>query len=410
MTKSLLLVAYAFPPYGAVGARRAAKLAKFLPEFGWQVRVLTVSIAEYPESWIDSTSGRDDAASADVHRTRALHWRRVREDGARWLPYLVPAIVRSVRQARPDVVLITCGPFFQLAVTPLLSLWKVPYVLDFRDPWVTGGLRPVARNHGARLRRALAKAVERHAVLHAASIVVVSRPLREAYRTAYPQLPPERFAVVPNGYDPADFAQAGAVRWAVPTLLYAGKFTTSLGLRNPRPLLEAIRLLRAEGLEVCLVHLGDKEAAFTSVVDELQLADAVKSTGPLPYAETLSYCKGADILVVIGGGSSGEQTGKVFDYIGAGRPILALAREDSDLGSIVSSLPQGRVLANGDARRVAEAIRTALKAPPRGSGADPDPRFLRRTIARDLARVLERSLPRRREERQPPAGTQATTP
>jgi len=119
-------------------------LAQYLPDFGWNTRVLTV----------DETFSKEpsDAAIATlvprhvaVERFRALPYAPLRPPGVgdlalRSMPFLPGALRKSIREFAPEVVFMAGGPFCQMPFTRSLNArWNIPVVLDFRDPWVSNG-------------------------------------------------------------------------------------------------------------------------------------------------------------------------------------------------------------------------------------------------------------------------------
>jgi len=76
----------------------------------------------------------------------------------------------------------------------------------------------------------------------------------------------------------------------------------------------------------------------------------------MTYSNTISYMKGSDLLLLIGNGQETEQTGKIFDYLGCKRPVLALASEKGGIADVVSGVEEITLIENKDPNKIADAI------------------------------------------------------
>ena len=88
-----------------------------------------------------------------------------------------------------------------------------------------------------------------------------------------------------------------------------------------------------------LLHIGREEPEILRLAEETGVADRVFQIGPLSYSETIAHGLGADALLLIAGGQPTEQTGKVFDYIGCERPILAIAPSHGEIAKVLRDIP-----------------------------------------------------------------------
>jgi glycosyltransferase involved in cell wall biosynthesis len=138
------------------------------------------------------------------------------------------------------------------------------------------------------------------------------------------------------------------------------------------------------------VKLVGKVGEERKLVAELGLGDVVHQTGYVPHRESIGYLLGADLLLLVGGDHAWEETGKVYEYFAAEKPILGLVHPEGVAAGLVRRYGAGRVLDRGDVDGAAKAVEDAV------SGAFPSEGdrawaagFERRELTRRLAAVLD---------------------
>ena len=373
MTGSLLIVTHFYPPSGMVAARRPAGLAKYLRRLGYRVTVLTSC------AWVDAPAGEDRdlgvVRTGDLMASR-LNWRRTNmrawtsgqsdyESGASrlaravvpdtalvtWLPYLLPRAVRLARRERFDCVITTSGPesvhLAGLALAP-----RTAWIADLRDGWGFETLHSWPTAGQARLDRALERLVARRADL----MTAVSEPLAADLRT---RLGADAHTVT-NGFDPDEVPErTGSSPLLDPakrSLAHTGRMASSQ--RSPEPLLEALRVLRRRGAgeRLELVFAGPLTSEERALLEAPDLAGAVRHVGNLDRDATLRLQREADgLLLLTAGTRRGEATGKLFEYLGAERPILVLG-EDTEAARIVGAAGVGVAAPSADPEAIAAAL------------------------------------------------------
>jgi glycosyltransferase involved in cell wall biosynthesis len=393
MNKVLIIAQY-FPPAGGVGTFRVTKFVKYLRAFGWEPIVLTLREDCYPGNvYLDHSLERDIPSDIKVYRTRIWRSRFINDDGIRWLPFLLLSLVKVVRKERPKVLYLTGGPFFPLIAGLIVKFFfRIPYVVDLRDPWRLAWCRVPRRGIKVCLGKWLANFFEPLILRHATRVICVSKPMCEDYKKVYPNFY-NKFVVITNGYDPDDFSAIQPVQFSGFTIVYTGKFRTWEAFRDPTAFFDVLRILQGMGYEVRFIHIGKKEPEVIRLAHEAGIGSCAHFIGPLSYYEALAYAKGADLLLLIGGGQRTEQTGKIFDYIGSKRPILALANPDSEIARIAGEVPLIKLVPNGDPWRIAAAIRDVYYNRERQQNVDISEKILekyhRRWQTELLAQVLK---------------------
>lgn len=352
------MIAQYFPPAGGVGTFRVTKFVKHLRQSGWEPVILTEREDYYPEkAWFDRGLEKDIPQDVRIYRTKVWRSRIINDEGIRWLPCLLSAVARVIRKERPQIVYITGGPFFPLIAGPLIKgLFHLPYVIDLRDPWRLARCGSKRTGLKTRIGRLLTDVLEPWVVRCASKVICVSNAMCAEYRECYRLLPEGRFAVITNGYDPDDFAHCSPALLEKPTIVYAGKFRTSESFRNPVLFFRAMKLLADRGRHINFLHIGQEEREVSCLAEQEGVTDQMVHIGPLSYSETIAYCLGADVLLLIGGGQPTEQTGKVFDYIGCGKPILAMAPKKGEIARILKEIPGTWVLEHADPGTIASLL------------------------------------------------------
>ena len=238
---NVLLITFSFPPAGGVGVMRALSLAKYLPQCGVNVDVLTARnapavirdealLAQVPDSvrvhrtWtldlpfalrkgIKKLLQREGGKAPAQSRTSATPTRPnalktlvanllLPDPQIGWLPFASRAAARIVRKRSIDAVIITVPPFSSVMLAKGLRkrFPHLPIVLDFRDEWLNTTLHLVSLNANPRA-RAIAERTEREAVEAATAVVAVTESARDAIRARYPSQPDAKFVTISNGFD-----------------------------------------------------------------------------------------------------------------------------------------------------------------------------------------------------------------
>lgn len=365
---SLLIVTQFYPPSSMVAARRPAGLAKYLRRLGYRVTVLTST------AWSDGTCTPepDVVHSADLMGTR-LNWRRdnmrawtsgsgdydagvsrlarvVVPDTtlATWLPLLLPAALRLAHRQRFDCVVTTSGPE-SVHLAGLALARRMAWIADLRDGWGFETLHSWPTGLQARLDEALERRVARRADL----MTAVSDPLTEDLRT---RLGADAHTVT-NGYDPDEVpprtGSSPHLRADRFSVVHTGRMASSQ--RSPAAVLEAVRALRAS-VPVEVVFAGPLTPEERALIEAPDLAGSVSHAGNLPRDEALGLQREADALLLLTAGNRrGEATGKLFEYLGAERPILVLG-ERSEAARIVGGAGAGLIAPADEPGEIARAL------------------------------------------------------
>lgn len=423
--RQILLINYDFPP-GLSGVRRIVKFARFLPEFGWSPMVLCAN--PDPRMPLDTDALRDvEKRGYPVYRTRSFDpyqlWSRVRggaprasssgnaptkapggvsramasalrfalipDDRVGWVPFARREAERIIARSRPDAILTSSYPnSTHLVGVHLKRRFGIPWVADFRDSWTTN---PYIPTNATPFHSALNRRMERDVAREADALLTVSEPiaahLREIART------PARVHVIPNGFDDEDLAGIEPEKFDRFTFAYTG---TLFPPRTPEPLLMALRQCidaRPEfASHLQVVFMSRLRPEQETLIGRYGLESVVRVVPLGTHREALGLQLSADALLTIDartGNSETMLTQKVFEYLAAGKPILAIAPEGA-LADLLAQTGSGMVVAPEDTAGIARAIRGLVDGDIAVRG-DPGAiaRYHRRELTRQLAAVLD---------------------
>lgn len=360
-TKKVLVVAYHYPPAGGGGVFRTLKFTKYLPQFGFRPYVLTVKNSMYipkdptlvkeipPEVKVSATFSFEHRL---LRASRLLsidpEWFFIPDVNVGWLPFAVRAGTNIIKQENINVIYVTAPIWTSLLIGYLLKKKTGrPLVIDFRDPWTINPYKKTLTKVHSRIENYL----ERKVLACADYVITVSQPYRRRLIEKYPFLE-TKCDVIMNGFDPEDFK--GLKRQPIKgkfRVLYTGSL---YGLRSPKYFLFGLNKLVQEKsylrrqIEVQFVGNYGKEAP--EIVNKLGLNDIVRFIGYIPHDKCIELIVNSHILLLIVASenykTSGIVTGKLFEYLFSGRPILALASEGSVVANIIESARAGMVVSS----------------------------------------------------------------
>jgi len=406
---------------------RALKLAKYLPSSGWEVEVLSVDDPAFHQ--------RDEAALSEVncpvHRVPAhrlpsaaklLGLRRqaanstpatpTRRQTPGWkeklraqLPRLgeLPDIqlrwskaaqrraLTLARQNRYSVVWTTSPPASSHLIGLALSRQlRLPWVADFRDSWTTGPffnpLTPLHRWWNRRL--------ERQVVESADAVVFATPTMAENYRRTYPTAA-DRFSIITNGYDETDFAELSVER-ADPGTVTIGHAGTFYGPRKPDAFLTALEQVAGErpAENLHFVEIGSSSQENEAILNRFaeEHPRLITRRGNLSHHQALKTLNHCQILLLVIGRQLGSETiltGKLFEYLRLGKPILACC-PPGDATDLLRELGVGVIADPDSSQEIAAALRKLLKAPDTLITTERIQRFERGELTRRWAQLFDR--------------------
>ncbi len=398
--KKILMIAYYFPPFGGVPVQRTLKFAKYLLKYGWHPLVLTVRdgydhfhpndpslINKIPDE-VEVVRTREIGTIARVVKLLNRKTKRgVNKTGKKvrftdkilklrkllyntlWFPdeknsWAPGAFIKGARLlAKEDISIIYVSgyPWSAFLVGTFLSMsGGVPLILDFRDAW-TLNPRKFWDNRFQRFWECVA-------LRQASKVIFATNAMREGYSDRYPWIEKEKIVTITNGYDNYDFKHFRLKERAEEKKLlitFTGTFNDNVPPldidQSPFYFLQGLsRLLKekdiAENIRICFV--GDFGKNNEVLVKEMGLENVVELKGHVSHDKCLQYQADADLLLLIiytCEWSKSVLTGKLFEYIGARKPILALVPEGEAKDLIVKE-GLGKTVDPGDIEGIKDTI------------------------------------------------------
>jgi glycosyltransferase involved in cell wall biosynthesis len=372
----VLLVTMYFPPAGGGGVQRPLKMAQYLPALGIETHVL----APDDPKWVHRDPDLRVPTQAWVHRVRYLgpRARRPAEElraasgveravvqaqvtarrllvpdaSVSWNLTAIPAAIRIVRREGIDAVMTTSPPgSLHLVGAAVQRATGAAWLADLRDPLVANQHRR-SDTVATRARQATNEQLARLVARRADAISCVSEAIADEVRALGARGVVRSIA---NGCDFDDFAGLEYQPASRFRITHTGSF---FGKRDPRPFLQA---LRDSGLDVVARFAGDFRTSDREFAESLGLGERLELIPYAPRAESLRLQRDSEALLLLvpeaGGRGKGVLSGKVFEYLAAGRPILAVVPPDGAAAALVRETDAGVVVAPDDVDGIRDALR-----------------------------------------------------
>jgi glycosyltransferase involved in cell wall biosynthesis len=407
--KKVLMVAYHFPPLaGSSGIQRTLRFAQQLPEFGWEPIVLTAHPRAYERTSDDLLD--EVPARLTVKRAFALDTARQLAIGGRYLGWLarpdrwmtwrfaaVGAGLSVVRQHAPQAIWST----YPIATAHVIGRalarkTRLPWIADFRDPMAQDGYPADPATWKS------FKEIEAQAVADARLATFTTPGAAREYQRRYPAAA-DRIRVLENGFDEESFAGLPRESAAEPltpdavTLLHSGIVYPSE--RDPTQFFMAVKAMadagdvRAGELVVRFRAAGHDDF-LRALAQRYGIERFIELLPPLPYRAALQEMLRADALLVLQASNCNEQIpAKLYEYLRAGRPIVALTDPVGDTAEVVRAAGVDAIARLDSVDDTVALLRRLIPAIRAGAAPLPNADYVakasRRGRTRELATLLD---------------------
>lgn len=377
----VLLISHEYPPCGRIGAFRWEAMTRYLRGWGHTVTVVTSDLYGEldPASALDTHYTRDlgragavraaigltnDASNEEVFVSGRLT-RPIPPDKSlvTWVPSALAATRRLLKAREFDVIVTNSPPEASALIPLLLGRRRPAWLADFRDAWILDGYRPP---FPTRLHAAVDRRLE-NAVMKRADVVTVAHRLNREDIL-------KRVGVdahyINNGWDPqldppTEPERSGTDAGGPFRLVHTGTLHGFWG-RSPKPLIEALKVLKGrfpelrEQLQVVLA--GSVDTQGLEMARAAGVEDLFDYRGSLNRQESLALQRSADaLLLVTSTRLSWELPGKLSEYMGANRPVFAIAG-DNEAARVIEETGLGISVDPNDPALIAEALERVVKA------------------------------------------------
>ncbi|MBK7674436.1 MAG: glycosyltransferase [Candidatus Accumulibacter sp.] len=384
--KRILMIGYHFPPLaGSSGIQRTLRFVQHLPSFGWQPLVITANVRAYER--ISDDLMADVPTDTIVHRAFALDTARHLSLGGRyvgwmarpdrWVSWRFDAVrvgLRMIKRYRPDAIWST----YPIATAHLIGAdlnrrTGVPWLADFRDPMAQEGYPEDP------LLWQSFKRIEMEAVRNARLSLFTTPGAARVYRQRYPEVA-ERIVVLENGYDEESFSfvqleHHAPINPGAITLLHSGIVYPAE--RDPTELIVALRVLKESGQLV----VGTLKIRFRAPVHVQPLRalaqthgveDFIECCPPIAYRDAIAEMLRADGLLVMQAANCNEQIpAKIYEYLRARRPIVALTDPAGDTATTLAAAGVKDIVPLDSATAIADQLMRFVDASRRSAIALP---------------------------------------
>jgi glycosyltransferase involved in cell wall biosynthesis len=371
----VLLISCYFPPAGGINVQRAVSLARYLPENGFKVFVLT---ARSSVPMVDNELVNLVPKGVEVHRTWTLEppfrlrkklWSRINPPAASpkmnngllakaklmlarkvkhlicpdpqvlWYPLAIRRATKLIRKEKIQTVLVTAPPFSAFLIVNELKR-RFPHlrtIADVRDEWLEYFVKEFVFC-GDEYVSARAAQIERATVESCDRVVAVTRASRNQMRSRYPDQPYHKFVLIPNGYDPAVFSEFRSHPHQLDTLVftYTGTVYKPASPKTYLDALDGLSQIRS-GLQTRFVGRIAEEfdrSIFENRQSSVRLIDFV------PQKDARHFMEETDVLL-LPWADRVNIPGKFYEYLITGKPILALCYPDSEVARVMEQTASG---------------------------------------------------------------------
>ena len=374
--KRVLIISYYWPPAGGISIIRPLKLVKYIRDFGWEPVVCTADGAHYPledeNASLDIpedleilkvpivepygvykklTGQKEKEALVDViqnaPKRSLLHnlsiWIRgnffIPDARCLWINPAVKELKKYLKENPVDAIITTGPPHSVNRIGYLLKKdLGLPWLADFQDPWTQVDYYKHFKISSWAHRRH--QKMEKAVFDHADCITIVSNSWKRDLKS----IGAKNVSVVPLGYDPVDFSD---------NVNLDKEFSiTHLGLlgedRNPETLFRVLADICKEeddfASKLKIKLIGKVNPKLLALAEELGLAKQLEYMGQVSRVEALEYMQSSQILLLLlnkAENVSGRIPGKVFEYLGAQRPILSLGPRGTDIEKMLVEAKAG---------------------------------------------------------------------
>ena len=365
--------------------QRWLKFAKYLPGLDWMPTVITTEHGDYPA--IDESLLNDVPSIIKVIRTKTPTFGNIfkkvigkkvpygsldmdKNDSflrkiSIWirLNFIIPdarkiwnkqafkAASKELLTNKYDV-LITTGPphSTHLIGLKLKRKFKIKWLIDFRDPWTKMGyLKNVKR---WKLSTFFDSILERKVINNCDAAIAVSKKIMDDFDNI------NKIHLITNGYDPEDFEQTKIIEKQ--DFFSMNYFGTIPSESSPVPILKAVNLLSEKSINnIHLNFYGNVSDIVKMELKENDENNLITFHSYLPHNEILNLLVNSSILMLIINkvkNNKGILTGKIFEYIGSGVPVLGIGPEDGEAAQILRETESGKMFYYDQIEEITEFI------------------------------------------------------
>jgi len=367
--KKVLIITYYWPPSGGAGVQRWLKFAKYLPEFGWEPIILTVDpvFAAYPVT--DDSLTNELPLSLKVHKTQAIDYFSIYKKDKTKIPsagfansvndtlkgkilrfirgnFFIPdprrgwnkyAFIKACEIIRTEGIkhVITTSPPHSTQLIGLRLKKKYPsleWIADLRDPWTD--IYYYRQFYPTFISKLIDRRYEMRVLRVSDGIISVGKSLKDLFSAKYPEAA-EKIEIITNGYDEDDFTGLLPLDPDIFTISYIGTLSDTYPIEG---FLNALHIFKENGNEFRLRFIGTVSPNQKELILSFPECAFTEFINYVDHHTALKYMvESTMLLLIIPDHHSNKSiiTGKLFEYIASGKPIICLGPDDGDAAEII---------------------------------------------------------------------------
>ena len=419
----VLIITYYWPPSGGAGVQRWLKFSKYLPEFGWEPVILTVDpdYATYPA--IDPSLEKDVPASIEVFRTKATDWFRFyKSDKSKipsggfasnkdnsfkgkffrfirgnlfipdprrgWNRFAFKKACEIIDKENIKHIITTSPPHSTQLIGLKLKrrLPKLKWICDFRDPWTD--IYYYRFFFHTSVAKYIDSCYEKKVMRKADRIISVGKTLAEMTASKIKDNA-SKIHIISNGFDEEDFRDIQITDPQRFTLTYTGTISEAYPLDA---LINALNKLKERGYDFLLRFVGTIPDTIKNQLTDLISPQNVEFIGSIPHPEAVKYMISSSVLLLLIPEHESARaiiTGKIFEYIATGKPVLFIGPVDGDAADYLRQCGHTGIFSGKDDDEILRFLESTMKSA--GSFTTvKNSEFLRSSLAGKLAGVLNK--------------------
>ena len=351
--KKVLIISYSFPPLQDIGSQRPYGLAKYFPKYGWEPIVLTVKhpgklpdgiriietdykeilkeiklkVGFNPDEMVHKQSGIKVSNNFNCSTWKRKIIKLAKEviyfpdDKRGWYKFAVKSASEFLLREKIDAIISTSPPeTTHLIARRLRQKYKIPWVADLRDPWAQ-----LYDDNKYGLITYFEKRLAAKTLADADALVTVTNPQSDVLKVLFKD---KKIFCITNGYDTDDFPETPSELTGKFTITHTGQLYN--GERDPSLLFEVVgNLIKKNKIKRDLIDIkfyGPKEDWLINEIKKYNLEGIAYLYDVIPREEVLERQRESQVLLLLrlnNKTEKGDCPGKLFEYFGARRPIIA---------------------------------------------------------------------------------------
>ncbi len=420
MKRKVLVISYYFPPMGYSGVQRISKFVKYMVDFNWEPVVLTIQPKAY-YAFDDYLLKELEERNIRIIRTgsydptqKIFNQRKIRSEIFRkilnrisqtfflpdnkkfWMRSALKVARKLLSQEKFDIIFATAPPYTTFRIGSILKKeFDVPLVLDYRDAWLDDGLS----FYPTPFHRWIVKSMERKVLHSSDKIITYTRQIKEHLIKNYPFLKLDEIIIIPHGYDEEDFninfqstKHGNKIR-----ITYSGAFYDE---RTPKFFLKAVEKVFYERPDIEnqieFMFIGNFPKFYYKKIQKSKFKSAFVFTGYVDHITNIKYLLDSDVLWLMIRHSKNPHlyaTGKLFEYIGTGKPILGLVPGNGAAAQILKDYKAGFIVEPDDIDGIKNALIEIFELFKEGNIPQPNREliqsFERKKLTQELVKIFQ---------------------